>query len=273
MAQQPFGARSDCRFERSIWEANARLGGEPCKLHTVGSSFDFEVESHERINILSGCGRLLAVTAAHVFNGYLADKRRSARTICRIGTTQFDPERRLVGLGSNIDIATFDFTYDDLRELGKQAIVITDATHWPPPHPFPGQAAFFAGFPGASRIWLSWRSVSFGLYTASPRINSASDRQITCPFEREQWIDVTGRGLPPRGFKLGGLSGGPLLIPLDTDGVWDFNLGGVISEAPRSSLGYETLVVEPAHFIAPDGTIYSENSAPIRHAVPAAQVK
>jgi hypothetical protein len=110
--------------------------------------------------------------------------------------------------------------------------------------------------------------MSFGLYTALPRINSASDRQITCPFEREFWIDAMGRGLPPRGFDLGGLSGGPLLIPIENEGVWNLFLGGVISEA-HSSHDYETVVSVPAHFIAWDGSIRSEGSAPIRHAIPA----
>jgi hypothetical protein len=164
--------------------------------------------------------------------------------------------------------AAADFTYDELRSVGKQALVIADPASWPPQHPFPTQAAFLAGFPGASRLWLKSRSLSFGLYTASPRINNASDRQITCPFEREHWIDPIGHGLPPRGFDLGGISGGPLLIPMDDDGVWNFYLGGVISEA-HTSRDYETVVSVPAHFIAWDGTIRPESSAPVRHAVPA----
>jgi hypothetical protein len=213
-------------------------------------------------------GRLLLVTAAHVYEGYLAAKRKARRILCHVGNVEFDPERRLVGLGQNVDIATFDFGYAELRNVAKQALAVADPTSWPPPHPFPGQAAFLAGFPGASRLWLTSRSVSFGLYTASPRINSASDRQITCPFDRQYWIDPTGHGLPPRGFDLGGISGGPLLMPMDTDGIWDFYLGGVISEA-HTSRDYETVVSVPAHFIALDGTIRPEGSAPIRHAVPA----
>jgi hypothetical protein len=144
---------------------------------------------------------------------------------------------------------------------------VADPAAWPPPHPFPGQTAFLAGFPGRSRLWLNFSSISFGLYVAAPRINSASDRQITCPFEREYWIDPTGHGLPPRGFDLGGISGGPMLIPMDTNGVWNVYLGGVISEA--HSRDYESVVSVPAHFISWNGTIQQEGSAPIRHAVPA----
>jgi hypothetical protein len=213
-------------------------------------------------------GRLLVVTAAHVYHGYREAKRKARRVRCHIGNAEFDPDDRLVGLGQNVDIATFDFTYDELRSVGKgkQALVVADPASWPPPHPFSGQGAFLAGFPGASRLWLTSRSVSFGLYTASPRINSASDRQITCPSEREHWIDPMGHGLPPLGFDIGGISGGPLLIPMDIDGVWNFHLGGVISEAHTT--GYETVVSVPAHFIASDGTI-AEQSAPVQHAIPA----
>jgi hypothetical protein len=213
-------------------------------------------------------GRLLLVTAAHVYHGYVAARQKARRIVCHIGNAEFDPERRLIGLGQDVDIATFDFTYDEMRIVGKQALVVADPASWPPPHPFPGQGAFLAGFPAASRFWLTSRSVSFGLYTASPRINTASDRQITCPFEREYWIDPIGHGLPPRGFDLGGISGGPLLIPMDVDGIWNFSLGGVISEA-HTSPHYETVVSTPAHFIAWDGTIRAEGSAPVWHAVPA----
>jgi hypothetical protein len=141
-------------------------------------------------------GRLLAVTAAHVYRGYLDAKLGARRVLCHIGNVEFDPERRLVGIGQNVDIVTFDFTYEELRRVGKQALVVADAVLWPPPHPFSGQGAFLVGFPAASRLWLSWRAMSFGLYIGCPRINSVSDRQITCPFEREFWIDPVGRGLP-----------------------------------------------------------------------------
>jgi hypothetical protein len=212
---------------------------------------------------------LFAVTAAHVLDGYLAAKRKSPRTICRIGNLEFDPESRLIsrGTSTDIDIATFEVGYDELWALSpmKQAIQV-DRSEWPPPHPFSGQGAIVCGFPGSLRLWTAWRDVNFGLYSGHLRINNASDRSITCPFEREYWIDSMGNGLPPRELDLGGISGGPLLMPMEADGSWSLQLAGVISEAP--SAGFETIVSVPAHFIASDGTIY-DRSAPVRHAVPA----
>jgi hypothetical protein len=215
--------------------------------------------------------KLFAVTAAHVFQGYLAAKRKSSDTICRICNLEIDLESRLIDSRHDIDIATFRFGYDELRALSprKQAIR-GHPDYWPPPHPFSGQAVIVSGFPGSLRLWTTWRSISFGLYTGQLRVNNASDWSVTCPFERECWIDTVGHGLPPRGLDLGGISGGPLMMPMERNGAWTLELGGVVVEAPSGR--FETIVSAPAHLIARDGTIYDERSAPIRHAVPAAPV-
>jgi hypothetical protein len=210
--------------------------------------------------------RLFAITARHVYDGYLLAKRKFPRLKCYIANEEFDPEQRLRGYCTSIDIVTLDVSFDELKRIGKQALV-ADVASWPPPHPMAGQTATLAGFPGVSRLWTNWRSISFGLYVGSPGINSVSDRKITCPFEREYWVDTLGNGLPPRGFDLGGISGGPLLMPMEVDGVWNLHLAGVISEA-RTSRDYETVVSIPAHFIAADGSI-NERSAPVRQAVKA----
>jgi hypothetical protein len=55
---------------------------------------------------------------------------------------------------------------------------------------------------------------------------------------------------------------------MDTDGVWNLYLGGVISEA-HTSHDYETIVSVPAHFITWDGAIRSEDSVFVRQAIPA----
>lgn len=234
---------------------------------TVATMFGPKINNGS-IFFLDVGGKLLAVTAAHVFREYLSAKRKARQILCQVQNLEFDPERRLRGQQAKIDIVTFDFSYEELKAIGKQALA-ADAETWPPPHPFHGQGALLSGFPAASRLWIDRRSISFGLYSASLRINTASDRQITCPFERNCWIDTMGHGLPPRGFDLGGVSGGPLLVPMDNEGMWNLHLGGVISEA-KTSKDYETVVSVPAHFIAPDGTIYDERSAPVRHAIAAA---
>jgi hypothetical protein len=106
--------------------------------------------------------------------------------------------------------------------MGKQAIATTP---WPPPEPAETNAAFFGGFPGILRLWLRRNAVSFGLHLAQTPITTVTDRQITCRFNREDWIPVEGRRIPPPGTGLGGLSGGPVLLPLGTEeGVWHFEM-------------------------------------------------
>jgi hypothetical protein len=44
-----------------------------------------------------------------------------------------------------------------------------------------------------------------------PGLTSFTEHQVCCQFARENWIDVRGIGLPPVGYDLGGVSGGPML--------------------------------------------------------------
>jgi hypothetical protein len=198
--------------------------------------------------------RLFLVTAAHVYDGYLEAKQKSGKgnIICHIDNILFDPEARIRGYNRGLDIATFEFSYDDLIQMRKQAIATSP---WPPPEPIETNAAFFGGFPGISRLWLRRNAVSFGLYLAHTPITTVTDRQITCRFDRDAWVPIEGRRIPPLGSDLGGLSGGPVLLPLGTEeGVWHYCLGGVISQA-QTSADFETIVAVRAHFINPDGTI------------------
>jgi hypothetical protein len=78
-------------------------------------------------------------------------------------------------------------------------------------------------------------------------------------LEREFMIDQHGTGLPPPGYGLGGISGGPLLVPDFRDGVWAWRLAGVISQAteerPPEAVLIEMVVANRAEYIQPDGTL------------------
>jgi len=227
-----------------------------------GTAFFIEIE-----------GQLLCITAAHVYRGYLDSIRHYPGLWCRLGEGEFifDAVANLRSIGGqtsgidNVDIAIFNISADALRTIGKEAVVVA-AGSWPPLHPFSGQEGTLIGYPNSSKLWTSAREISFGIYCASSPIGSASDRQITVPFERDYWHDTLGRGLPPEGMNLGGLSGGPLLILTEQNRDWKYHVGGVISEMPSSS-HFEMVAVEPAHFIAADGTVLDERSVPMRRYV------
>ena len=91
-----------------------------------------------------------------------------------------------------------------------------------------------------------------------PPISSVTDHQITCRFDRAKLIDVGGHGLPPQGYDIGGVSGGPLLMPTSVreaavEGViW--RLAGVIVQAAAGEL-FEQIVGVRSTYIHCDGKV------------------
>jgi hypothetical protein len=195
---------------------------------------------------------VLAVTAAHLYEGYVADKRKAPRRIvCHIGNVPLDPEARLVGLGSSgtIDIATFWITWDELRAINKQAV---DGSAWPPPIPAAGQGVFLSGFPGVMRFWTGNRELSFAIFSGLNCVDQVNDQYVTCVLDRGFWVGTKGERLPPELTDIGGLSGGPLFLPQETkNGEWHLAPAAVISNGAFGSIVHAT----HAHFIGEDGSI------------------
>jgi hypothetical protein len=225
------------------WNRRPRLFGA----HTIvgnGSCF-----------FLDFSGQLFLVTAAHVYDGYLDGKQKSgaANIACQIDNIPFDPAAKLRGYNRDLDIATFEFSYDDLIKMGKQAI---SGSPWPPPEHIPeGLAVWFGGFPGINRLWIGSNKMSLGISMGHVPITTVTLRQITCRFDREQFVSAENHRTAPSGFDRGGMSGGPLLLLYGNEvGEWYYWLGGVIFEA-RSGTDFETVVAVRAHFINPDGSI------------------
>jgi hypothetical protein len=201
------------------------------------------------------CGRgPFAVTAGHVYEGFAEHLRKYRVRSCQIGNVGFNPEERLIAWGKyqGLDIATFRVTSEEIAATGKRVVRGADGA-WPQP-PQPGEAVFFGGFPGAERDSIGPDEMVFGLHSAMPRLTSLTDHQLCCQFDRSSWIDVRGLGLPPVGYDLGGVSGGPMLKPIFVDGAWSWRLAGVISEA-TSTEGFERVTAVRAHFILPSGKL------------------
>ncbi|WP_315730716.1 MULTISPECIES: hypothetical protein [unclassified Bradyrhizobium] len=202
------------------------------------------------------CGRgPFAVTAGHVFEQFVEDQRTQRIRSCQIGNIGFNPEERLIAHGKDLglDIATFRVSPEEIAATGKKIVQGTDGA-WPPPPNRPNEGVFFGGFPGCERDSVGTHEMVFGLHSAITPLTSFTDHQLCCQLEREHWMDVRGLGLPPEGYDLGGISGGPMLAPVFTDGAWGWRLVGVISEAV-SIEGFERVTAVRAHFILPDGRL------------------
>lgn len=201
------------------------------------------------------CGRgSFAVTAGHVFEQFVNDRASRRVRGVQIGNVGFNPEERLIDWGRDrkIDIATFRIAPEEIEQTGKKIVRGTDGA-WPPP-PNLGEAVFFGGFPGFERIGVAPMEFSFGIHSAMTPLTDFTEYQLGCRFDRRYWVDVRGLGLPPVGYDLGGVSGGPMLQPVYDSGVWSWRLIGVLSEAVMEQ-EFERITAVRAHFILPDGRI------------------
>jgi hypothetical protein len=225
-----------------LWSVQAKTEPTPLE-YRQGSMFFLD------------CGRgSFAVTAGHVFQQFHKDRAERRVRGYQIGNIGFDLEERLIDCGADrkIDIATFRITPSEIAAVGKKVIPGTDGI-WPQP-PNIGEAVYFGGFPRCERIEVGTREYSFGLHSGMVPLTDFTDYQLACRFDRYYWVDVRGLGLPPVGYDLGGVSGGPMLQPVYRDGVWGWRLIGVISEAIMAE-EFERITAVRAHFILPDGRI------------------
>ncbi len=198
------------------------------------------------------------VTAAHVYEGFLKAKSEIENFRCVVADMEFDLEERLVGyLGSKVlDIATFKVNESEIEKLESlKKYVSYGAKDWPIEIAHEGQGIIFGGFPGAERESLGDQEYVFGLYAAISPIESSNHRTFTCHFKRENWIDTLGNGLPIKGYKLGGISGGPaFLFRISESQLISLDLAGVIYEA-GVVYGEDLLTMYHSCFILPDGSL------------------
>jgi hypothetical protein len=189
-----------------------------------------------------------------VYDGYRADREKHGECVeCRIGHIPFNPEAHVRGYDSSMDIATFNFTYDLLNQIRDIQTMVP--IQWPPPEPVVGIGVYVGGFPEEGRRHLRENLVQFGLHLGQTPITVVTDRQITCRLNRENWLRIADIPLPEQGANFSGISGGPLLLPVDHgEGVWNFHTIGVITQA-HISPDYETIIAVRSHFINHDGTI------------------
>jgi hypothetical protein len=193
------------------------------------------------------------VTNDHVVDIIIQRVAADHGLVSQIGDLPIDIERRLIARDSGLDLATLRISEDEVARLGK--VVLTGSqSHWPPHPPLEGRGVFFVGFPGKERLAIRPRHISFGIYSGNTVATEVTDRVVTAHFNRQEWIDHLGHGLPPPGYDLGGLSGAPLLTLVEQDRVLSWRLGGIVYQVHADE---ELLVARRADFIRTDGTLLS----------------
>jgi hypothetical protein len=192
------------------------------------------------------------ITAGHVYDAFVDAAIAGSR--CQIGTStrSIDLRERLISRGNDVDIATYRMTAAEIAATG--AFVLTGyQSTWPPKPPDIDRGVFYAGFPGIERrISAPWQ-VEFCALTGSGVANSVSTRSISSVIERDLVVATKGLALPPVGYDLAGMSGGPMLSVVNGQAIMGWRLAGVISDCSRE-LG-EIVVAARADFIRSDGSI------------------
>jgi len=210
-----------------------------------------------------------AVTAAHVLSGLEVDQRSRDVIAVQLGRDlklDFSGQHAVIDRNIDIDIATFCISENEIASISK-VILTGRQDRWPPAPPQLNCGVYFSGFPEAERLVLSQNEISFGAMPGMGVASSVSVRDVCTHFDRNQWIDALGVGLPPENYDFGGLSGGPLLTVIERNGLRSWALTGVIYEGPNPSTeegqsipGFELVKARRAYFIAPDGQIDKSNS-------------
>lgn len=189
---------------------------------------------------------LFGVTAKHVYEKY-EQCVVERPVVCQIDNLVINPIERLVSKGVDCDIATFKITPEELKKLGRMT------TPWPPVLPKVDEAVILAGLPGIEKRFPDLGYVDFGKVVLIAQVNSISDREIS--FVRppdEDVIDTLGKGLPPRHYDMGGMSGGPMATLLERGGIISWAVSGVISQAHQD---LEILKAGRADFIDANGEV------------------
>lgn len=197
--------------------------------------------------IVKGDNRLFLVTARHVFERFkLAKEHFGPAVRCQICNVGFDPEQRLIDTDPALDISTFEFSEEEAQRTGKTVM------SFQPLVPEWGKGVFFAGFPGRERRRLDARTIESGVFTGWTVAASVSERQISGRLDRDFQIDLEGQITIPPGYDIGGVSGAPLMTVVQSEHLWSWRLGGIMTEFSRN---LEIFFATRADFIRPDGTL------------------
>jgi hypothetical protein len=138
---------------------------------------------------------------------------------------ELDLRPRLIFSGNELDLVTFEIRSAEFDRLDRRTV------QWPPSIPRVGQSVIMAGFPGVGKRLTGPSTATFGLFHALTGVDSVNEGDISMvrPPDDEV-VDVAGKGLPPRAFDMGGMSGGPVFAVLENAGIVSWFLAGVIYE-------------------------------------------
>ncbi len=193
--------------------------------------------------------KLIGITAAHVYQGYVDASIANPNLRCILYDTEFNITERIIDHSTELDIATFELSEEELQQMGGR-FPHEPYQDWPPSTLQEGRGVVFAGYPGVYREEEDW-NVSWSPYSALAITSVVAEDRIMVQFEREFMVPEDGKALPSSNLWLGGMSGGPLF------GLWEspvlyINIAGVVVDFNEN---LEIARFCPINHIRQDGTI------------------
>ena len=162
---------------------------------------------HHASGVLVEMGkRHFLVTALHVVKRHFERLEGAAPgLLVHLGEAQFKPKDRLVRADADADVAFLGVTQQEAEAVGSW---IYRASSWPPAPPSVGEMIGVAGYPAVIRLRHGPKKWEFRGFATQTPLSSANDRQFSCAFTRNEWVEFGA----PGGLEakdLGGISGGP----------------------------------------------------------------
>jgi hypothetical protein len=190
------------------------------------------------------------VTAGHVFETYLSQKRQFDDIECQVGNVRIDLEDFLFDHNTNLDLATFGISPFLLTATG----ISTHAPiTWPPADLEEKEIVGLGGYPGMFRQEAPRLArFDFASFFAPVAQSSKDHLAFQLNLADSYWPDNSG-GIPA-GSELGGMSGGPV-FRYRPKPVEFLELAGFIYEA---SSVYELVFARHASCITGSGEIIGD---------------
>jgi hypothetical protein len=214
-----------------------------------GRSPDLEKMHHGTVTIVRTPERLLGITAAHVIKALQEDEQIERQTVQVMNAVL--PQLKVIDMDEGLDLATFEFDEEIIRQAGKTIIPLKV---WPPQLPTEKCGILIGGYPRISRVVRDNDLVEWGILAAIGIADQVFNNQIIWTIERVHNIKHPTIPDIPNKAMLGGISGGPLIALLQRNGIHYWALAGIVTLGLSE---FEAVVAKRADVIGADGKIDS----------------
>jgi hypothetical protein len=215
--------------------------------HGVNAQGKYHIHHNGTICFLQTGKRLIGVTAHHVFEHYRTAKAQYSDIRCQFGGVTIEPETRLIGESTVLDLATFDVSEVIVTAAGGFPYA---AVTWPSSEASVNDALLYDGYPGVLRKeHEATADLPFQWFAGTPISVTTENLKLHIDWEN---FHQPLKGQHIDNVDMGGFSGGPVFRLVPGPPVERLELVAFIYEwQPSLSL----LLARPSHYIADNGQL------------------